>query len=244
MDKTVVELIISTVAKVFIFFLSSGLYIFLTVKGIPHFALRHTFVGERTRDRGIKKYVFEDGRAVVCEPELKYRKYVCQYMLISKNKHKFIKCKINSSIRHIKYDVIAYDYKHKLIDIIGVEERMVESEYTESVLLPPDTSYVRFVIRKVDCMFASNRIMVKYNLLSIIIMCALVVLATVAQGIIINYCLEDLWWLLGRLKATKGWNLQILPTAKVIIRSALLGAVEAALIARIYIKKNVKVTNR
>lgn len=236
--------IISIVTKVLIFFLSSGLYMFLIMKGIPKFTLKHKSVGVRTRDRGIKKYTFEDGRAVVYEPDFAYRKYVYQYMLLSKNKHKFIKCRVNESIRHIKYDVIAYDNKHKVLDVIGVEERMTDSKYTDSVLLPPDTSYVSFVLRKVDSMFLSSEVKVKYSKTSMIVCACLIILLTVLQGIIVNYCFTNLWEVLQMLKKTKPWGLQKLPTGKVVTWSGIIGAIEAALVARVYRIKNVKVINR
>lgn len=243
-DKQAVELIISVATKVIIFLLSSGLYMFLIMKAIPKFTLKHQSVGARTRDRGIKKYTFEDGRAVVYEPDFAYRKYVHQYMLISKNKHKFIKCRVNESIRHIKYDVIAYNNKHQILDIIGVEERMDSSKYTDSVLLPADTSYVSFVLRKVDSMFLSSEVKVKYSKTSMIVCAAIVILLTVFYGIIVNYCFTNLWEVMKYSKLTKNWGLEKLATGKVVVWSSIIGAIEAALVTRVYRIKNVKVINR
>lgn len=217
---------------------------FLVMKGIPKFTLKHKSVGVRTRDRGIKKYTFDDGRAVVYEPEFKYRKYVYQYMLISKNKHKFIKCRVNENVRHIKYDVIAYNIKNKVLDIVGVEERMTDSKYTDSVLLPPDTAYVCFVLRKADSMFLSSEIKVKYSKTSMMLCAALIVLLTVCQGLLVNYCFTDLWTFLQWLKLTKPWGLKKLPIKNAVIWSSIIGAVAAALVARVYRIKNLKVTNR
>ena len=243
-DKQLIELTISVAAKVLIFLLSSGLYMFLVMKGIPKFTLKHTSVGVRTRDRGIKKYTFEDGRAVVYEPDFAYRKYVHQYMLISKNKHKFIKCRINESIRHIKYDVVAYDNKHQVLDVIGVEERMKDSKYTDSVLLPADTSYVNFVLRKVDSMFLSTEMKVRYSKKSIIVFTVCVILLTICLGIIVNYCFTNLWEVLKLYKKTRAWGLEKLATNRVIIWSSIIGFIEAMLIKRVYKIKNIKVTNR
>lgn len=235
MNPNLTELIIANVARVFIFFISSGLYIFLLKKAIPQLTLKHKSVGVNTRDRGIKKYRFDDGRAVVYEPEFIYRKYVPQYMLLSKNKDKFIRCRINTNVRHIKYDVIAYDNKNKLIDVIGVDERLKNQKYTTSVLLPPETSYIRFVIRRVDNMFVSSEIKVKYSKISLIACATLIVAATAALGLCVNYCFSDLWQYLIFDKLGNG---------EIVIKSAIIGAVAAALMIRVYTKKNVKVTNR
>lgn len=235
MNQKLVELIIANVARVFIFFISSGLYIFLLTRTIPQLSLKHRSVGVNTRDRGIKKYTFEGGRAVVYEPELIYRKYVPQYMLLSKNRDKFIRCRINPQIRHIKYDVVVYDNRNKLIDIIGVEERVNRQKYTTSVLLPPETSYARLILRRVDNMYSSTEVKVRYSTVSIIVCAALIIAATVALGFCISHCFTDLWQYLVFEPLKKG---------KIFIHSSALGAIVAALILRIYMKKNVKVTNR
>ena len=235
MNQNLTELIIANVARAFILFISSGLYIFLLKKTIPQLTLKHASVGVNTRDRGIKKYRFDDGRAVVYEPELIYRQYVPQYMLLSKNKDKFIRCRINANVRHIKYDVIAYDNNDKLIDIIGVEERLKRQRYTTSVLLPPETSYISFVLRRVDNMFMSNEVKVKYTKKSLIVCASLIVAATVALGLCVNYCFSDLWQYL---------IFDSLSNGEVFIKSAIIGAVAAALTVLVYITKNVKVTNR
>ena len=235
MNQNLIELVVANVARVFIFFISTGLYIFLLKKTIPQLTLKHKSVGVNTRDRGIKKYRFDDGRAVVYEPELIYRKYVPQYMLFSKNKDKFIRCRINSNVRHIKYDVIAYDNNDKLIDVIGVDERLKHQKYTTSVLLPPETSYISFVLRRVDNMFASNEVKVKYSKKSLIICASLIVAATALLGLCVNYCFSGLWQFLIFDKLGNG---------EMFIKSAIIGVVAAALTIRAYTKKNVKVTNR
>lgn len=235
MNKPLIELIIANVARVFIFFISSGFYVFLLTRTIPQFTLKHKKVGDATKDRGLKKYVFDGGRAVVYEPEVVYRDYVSQYMLFSKDSNKYIRCNINAKIRHIKYDVVAYDNSNKIIDIIGVDERLDKQKYTTSVLLPPETSYVSLILRRADDMFVSNEVKVKYTWQSLLVCAALIVISTIAFGLIVNHCFKDLWQYLIFDGLSKG---------KVFFKSGLIGAIVAALVIRIYTKKNVKVTNR
>lgn len=231
----VIELIIANVARAIVFLLSSGLYIFLLTKTIPQLTLKHKSIGENTNDRGIKKYVFDEGRAVVYEPEFEFRKYVSQYMLISKNKHKFIKCRVNTNIKRIRYDVIAYDNKHKVIDVIGVDETVLGNKYSSSVLIPPETSYVSLVLRRVDKMFLSHDMRVKYSKTSMLICAALIVLATMAMGVIVNSCLKDIWRL---------FTVKPITTKKAIIWSGIIGAIASLPILKAYKKKNIKVTNK
>ena len=228
-------MIIANVSRVFIFFISAGLYKFLLTKTIPQITLKHKSVGENTKDRGIKKYTFEDGRAVIYEPEFEFRGYVSQYMLFSKNNNKYIRCRVNTCVRHLRYDVIAYNNKHKVLDVVGVEERLNNQKYTESVLLPPETSYVRFVLRCVDDMFYSNKVRVKYSKTSIGVCVGLITLATIALGLVVNACFKDLWQLL---------IFEALPARKVIVQAGIVGAIASVFIIKTYAKKNVKVTNK
>lgn len=244
MNQTIIDMIISNVARAFIFFLASGLYVFLLTKTIPQFTLKHRSVGDNTKDRGIKKYTFEGGRAVVYEPEVECRPYVSQYMLIAQNGHKFIKCLVNTRVRHIKYDVVAYDYQNKLIDIVSVEEHMRNQEHTTSVLLPPETSYVSFVLRRVDKMFVSTDVRVVYQRRSLILCAALIVAATILQGLIIDHCLQDVWKLIYYFIPKLETYASRRNAFKTIIASGIVGAAVSALIVRVYMKKNVKVTNR
>ena len=76
-----------------IFFMSFGIYFTVAVRIMPALLLKPMNLGVK-HDRGIKKYVFPEGRSIAYEPSLYFRKYVSQYVLYSQNGNKFIKCKI------------------------------------------------------------------------------------------------------------------------------------------------------
>ena len=96
--------------------------------------------------------------------------------------YKYIKCTTARNIRHLRYDVYTFDKNNKLIDIIEVNETIDNGEYTNSVLLPPETSYVRFVLRKADSFYASKEIIAVYPLWRYIVCGVVVAMATALES--------------------------------------------------------------
>lgn len=218
-----------------IFVIATGIFTYLVVKLLPHFILKLKSTPENTYDRGIKKWVFDDGRAVVYEPELKYRRFVKEYLLIAKNHKKYIKCLVDERIKHIRYDVLVFNNKNKLVDIVAVDEKMNKSKYTSTVLLPSDTSYVSLVLREVDDMFSSREKRAVYTKVSFIVYMAIVTLLSVFEGILLRYMLREIW---------QFTIFEPVGTVKMVIWSAIIGAVCSLLILNAYRVKNIKVTNR
>ena len=117
-------------------------YVFVLASVLPRIFLRVRLGNGSTRDRGVKKYKFEDGRAVVYEPESKIRRYVNQYVLVDKSGDKYLKCKIDKRVSTIKYDVVVFDGHNNAIDVIQISEAISSKGYTVTAELPRKTSYV------------------------------------------------------------------------------------------------------
>lgn len=176
------EVVVSYVAKALVFFTSMVLYVYLFSAIIPKFIMKLRCKKENTRDRGIKKFIYSNGRCILYETELKVRNYVSSYALYTENGYKYIKCKTARNIRHLRYDVYTFDKNNKLIDIIEVNETIDNGEYTNSVLLPPETSYARFVLRKADSFYASKEIIAVYPLWRYIVCGVVVAMATALES--------------------------------------------------------------
>lgn len=183
-------LIISYIAKILMLIVSMVLYVYLFSAIIPRFIMKLSCKKENTRDRGIKKFKYPNGRCVLYEPEFSVRDYISNYALYTENGYKYVKCKISPGISALKYDVYAFDNQNELIDIITVLEVVGDGEFTESVLLPPETSYVRLVLRKADD-YSSNEILVHYTKKRMIICASVVAAATAIESIIIYSITKD-----------------------------------------------------
>ena len=133
---------------------------------LPRLIMRPVPCGRRMQDRGIKKYTYDSGRAVVYMPEIPARKYIKQYIICSENGAKYLRCYVNNRVRYIEYDVHVFNNKNKLIDIIGVNELLGGGDISGAVKLPADTSYVSLILRNADGMYWNRERRAHYSYVS------------------------------------------------------------------------------
>ena len=159
-------------------------YVFLVGGVFPRLILRPRWDINTVRDRGVKKYRFDNGRAVLYEPDQKIRKYVMQYILSENGGKKYVKCKIDPRVLEIKYDVVVYDAKNKAIDTICVEEAIRTSGYTRAAELPIETSYVSLVLREINSHAIDKSPFASYSLAQVIVHAVCNVAAAVAMALV------------------------------------------------------------
>ena len=182
-----IEIIMSAVGCALAAVFSVVIYILLVAKILPQLCVRLATPQKRLGDRGIRKYSFPEGRGIVYEPDIKIRKFVKQYVLVSHNGDKYIKCMVNPKVRFIKYDVIVYGPDDKLIDVISVSEAILDDGYTKAIPLPTETSYVNVVLRTADGMYKNSRHAVGYSGRSLLVFAILVMAATVVESYIVRF---------------------------------------------------------
>lgn len=145
-----VSFIMTYIFRVMALILSFVLYVFLTGHVYPKLCLKPYFNTAGNGDRGLKKYRYRNGRAIVYEPSFKMRKFVKQYILSLNEGRKYIKCKLDERIRSIVYDVIAYDADGVILDDILVSDLIRRKGYSSVAELPSETSYVHIIVREVN----------------------------------------------------------------------------------------------
>lgn len=186
------ELIIAYVAKSLVLVMSMILYIYLFSRVVPRFIMKLKMVKENTRDRGLKRFVYPNGRCILYETELSARRYVGRYALYTEDGYKYIRCKVADDVSLLKYDVYAFDNHDNIIDIIEVTETVDNDRYTSALSLPPDTSYVRFVLRAADKKYLSNKVLADYSVIQYGICAGVVALATAIEAALIYSLLKDI----------------------------------------------------
>ncbi len=127
-----------------------SLYVALVSKILPLLLLKAKYKVQNMGDRGLKKYVFEGGRAITFKPCGQTGKYIEQYILSVNDGDKYIKCKFDKRILSIKYDVIAFDSNDKEIDTIQISVPKVSSGTAAAAILPENTAYVCIVVKEVN----------------------------------------------------------------------------------------------
>lgn len=148
--------IMSAPTQIIIFIFSIVLYVCLVSKILPFFLLKPGYKVDNIGDRGLKKYSFENGRAIAYEPSHQAKKYINQYVLSSNNRDKYIKCRIDKRIFSIRYDVVAFDSSDKVITTVQVSEQISTAGISRAAILPAKTAYVTVVVKEVNGCLASD----------------------------------------------------------------------------------------
>jgi hypothetical protein len=161
-------------------------YVFVLASVLPRIFLRARLGNGSTSDRGVKKYKFEDGRAVVYEPESKIRRYVNQYVLVDKSGDKYLKCKIDKRVSTIKYDVVVFDGHNNAIDVIQISEAISSKGYTVTAELPRKTSYVSLILREINYYPIDKSPFAYYKPIQILLFVVANVLTTVSASLVLR----------------------------------------------------------
>ena len=181
---------------------------------LPRILLRPKCDTDKMSDRGIKKYVYEDGRGILYEPEIAARRYVKQYIIFTKDGAKYFKCFTVDHVRHIKYDVLAFDNKNKLIEVLSVDELLRGANMTKALALPEATSYVSFALRSADNMYIGTTKILKFSYLFSGIYAAVSALCIAISGYAVNSFLRVMF---------TGSRIKYLTDAEAFIKCLLIG---------------------
>lgn len=184
------EIILMYVENGLTILVALSIYLYLLASLYPRLTMRTVWKagrqGNGTGDRGIRKLVFPGGRAIIYRPAPKMRRFIRCYALIKQDGCTYIKCRIHERIAHIRYDVATFDRKGRLLDILGVSERITEYGQTRTVRLPRATAYACVILRKADNMYEGRDATVGYSLVGIGIYTMLSVVTAILAGYILH----------------------------------------------------------
>lgn len=181
-----VDVVFGYSAAAIILLCAACIYTLLVSRFLPKVFLS-PIVGGSIHDRGIRKCVFDDERAVVYEPRLTARRYVKQYVLYTEDGGKYIKCKLDRKVENIKYELVVYDRKNTPIDVLQVSQTAGEGGYTSAVLLPSEASYVNFQLCSVNKVDIREKDVDIYDIKRAILFFVIVFALTMSIGLLANY---------------------------------------------------------
>ncbi len=184
----------SIVVQIVILICVSVLYIFFISVVFPSFFLKPKYNASLEGDRGLKKYLFEGGRAIVYEPSVDVKRYIKQYILTAIGNEKYIQCKFDIHIFSSKYEVYAFDCDDRRIDSIQIEEPDLDYKngISKPVLLPNATAYVRVSVKSVNEVKIWREPMVNIPSSQIALFTFFTVVGTIAEAFIMKVILMDL----------------------------------------------------
>ena len=181
-----VDLVFSYIVKAILIISSCFLYVFFVSKILPALFLKPKRKKEEPRDRGIKRYVFDQGRGIVYTPEPHTQKYITQYILSENNGEKFLKCKFDNRVVTANYAVTVFNSSNKVIDVIKVYDTPDRKKTARAVPLPLSASYVNISVEKINHQKTTTEKKESVSFSSYIFYIILSTAATVAISLIIN----------------------------------------------------------
>lgn len=181
-----VDLIFTYAVKTVLIIICCVLYVFFVSKILPALFLSPKNKNISATDRGIKKYVFHGGRAIVYTPDVKTKKYINQYILSDNNGERFLKCKFDNRIVTALYEVIVFDSSDKVIDTIRVYDTPDCREIARAVPLPITAAYVKLSVVEVNHKNVSVQTGSSISLMSYLSYIVLTIAATIAISLLFN----------------------------------------------------------
>lgn len=124
-------------------------YTFL-IKTVFPLVLRLQYEGGALEDRGLKKYLYESGRAITYEPSPLFRKYVPSYALFTDCGYKYVCCKTDMAVEKLAYRVTMFDRRNRRIDTLVISEQLETLGKTSPIRLHSETSYVSIEVLSVN----------------------------------------------------------------------------------------------
>ncbi|MBQ4141405.1 MAG: hypothetical protein IJD70_08715 [Clostridia bacterium] len=180
------EIIMSYAFQTIVVILSLFIYTFFISTIFPKIFLSPSYRSVKPSSRGVKKYLFENGRAIVYLPSEYTQKYISQYILSDNGGERYLKCKLNKGISSICYDVVAFNVKNKVIDTLQVNENGISSEISKAVPLPTRTAYVAITVRNVNGAHVTAEPTATFSYFRIGAFIACTAAATVAMSLMLN----------------------------------------------------------
>lgn len=170
----------------------AGIYVYLVASVYPWLTMHPARRQKKSfSQRGLAKVRFPEGRGIVFQPDPQVRRFLPAYTLFSEGGRKYVRLQVDKRVNYIRYDVVTYDRRGRLLDILEVAERMSTAGVTRAVRLPTATSYAEIIPRKVDGEYTNREMILGYSLKGICIYTVLTVLTSVFVGFMfrseINY---------------------------------------------------------
>lgn len=163
------------------------IYVYLVASVYPWLTMHLTWRKRKPyTDRGLLRVRFPEGRGVVYQPDPRVRRYIPKYALFTTEGKKYIRLRVDRRVNYIRYDVVTFDRRGKLLDVLEVSERLASAGSPRAVRLPAATAYASVIPRRVDGEYTGKDMAVGYSPTGIAIYTGLTVLTTVVMAFLIR----------------------------------------------------------
>ncbi len=144
--NTVLEIILH------VLLLSAGLsvYTFLMTTVLPSRLLKTSYDVRPILGRGLKKFTYPEGRAVLYEARPEIRKYIERYALYTVEGYKYVQLTIGAGVKSYVASIVMVNNKNKVIGTLTLRESTYGATRSRPVRLHDATSYVAISLTSVN----------------------------------------------------------------------------------------------
>ena len=144
------ETVVKNIFLLALYVVSLLIYVFLIAEIIPKRFLKVSGDSNYTLGRGLKKFVYPDGRAVVYEPHPSIRKYIKKYALFTLDGYKYVQLSMDMIVKNYSAQITMFDNQNKIIDSLHVSEYTLASRTPCPIKLHENTSYIAITLLEVN----------------------------------------------------------------------------------------------
>lgn len=144
---------ISVVVLIFFGYLVAGV--------LPRTFLTLRYNVKQSNDRCIKSVLEVNGKSLVFVPELKWRKFVKQYVISERKDKKQLMLKVDENLSYLVYDVAVFNSRDEVEMVLKVNDFVDCKGYGKIIDLPSETSYVSIQVLKADNQSFSDNLTAK-----------------------------------------------------------------------------------
>ena len=145
-----IDAVVTYTALAIVALSSIVLYVLAVGEWLPSLLIVKRHTAGDLRDRGLKKYVFPEGRGVVYQPSMRSRKYMKKYMLFCFEGKRYIRCMFNSEVKSAYFELLIYDNQNNIIKSVDIYAPIGNTPYTEAILIPEQTSHACVTVLQVN----------------------------------------------------------------------------------------------
>lgn len=102
------------------------------------------------RDRFLGKFNLKDGVSFLYEPAIYAKKYLKKYQIYQDATGKYFLGEWRSGIFNADYDLIVFDSRNRITEVISVKEEINGNRYTRLIRLPEEADFVSPQLKRVD----------------------------------------------------------------------------------------------
>lgn len=133
------------------------LYVLAIGRLLPQRFLCSPLLRHKPNARGVRRFLFPGGRAIVYQPASADRAFVPQYLLSENNGVRSLTCQVTENIQQITYRIFAFDGDNRTLSALEVSERIRNGAKTTPVTLPLSTAYASIEVLSVNGLPAPGR---------------------------------------------------------------------------------------